>query len=279
MEDPMKKLVATLGIMLAAVCFLNGELVVSLGGGYAGAASLTDYDNAFNEKPFSGFLNIDYRNTGIFESKGGLAVNASIASFFSYTFGVGISVGYMKSSVTLDSAFDTTMTWYDGTIWKDNKSWTNEGSVTVIPISLNFIYRTSMGERLRLNLSAGPTVYMTSVDLKGNAGEPAWLSSEGYWYADWYDLNMTSNFSKTIFGGRVALDIEINISEGMALFVGGAYYLAGKIDAEWLPREGEVTGEWGELKRSVTIEGTDLMISTEINISTFVIEGGIRVYL
>jgi hypothetical protein len=279
MEDPMKKLIATLGILLAAVCFLNGELVVSIGGGYAGAVSLTDYDNAFNAKPFSGFLNIDYRNAGIFESKGGLAVNASIASFFSYTFGVGVSVGYMKSTVDLDSSFNTTMTWYDGEVWRDNKSWLDEGSVTVIPISLDLIYRTTLGETLRLNLSAGPTVYLTTVELAGNAGEPAWLASDGFWYADWYDLNMTSDFSKTVFGGRVAIDIEISLSEGMAFFIGGSYYLAGKIDADWLPREGEVTGEWGELKRTVTIDNTDLMIVTEINISTFVIGGGIRVYL
>ncbi len=279
MEEPMKKFVAILGIILAAVCYLNGELVVSLGGGYAGGVGVTDFNFSDTKKFFTDHLTINWSNAGLFESKGGLSVNAAVSTFFSYTFGVGISAGHMKSTVTLDSSFNTTMTWWDSEVWTDDKEWMNEGSVTVIPISLNFIYRASLSESMKLNLSAGPTLYLVSIDLQGNAGFPGTLSSGGYWYADWYDLNMTASESTTAFGGRVAVDLEIGLSEGMAFYVGGSYYIAGKIDTVWEPVPGSYTGEWGELKKQVTVDNTPLNLITEVNISTFVIEGGIKVYL
>lgn len=274
----MKKVFIIMSLMLLAF-LLKGELIVSLGGGYTGAIGLDDYNIPLTSTHFNNNLTIVKTNVGTFVSSGGFSVNASIAASLSYNVAIGISGGYYKSNVDVTNSFNTRMTWWDNTLANGSKEWTNSGTISIIPISFNFIYRLSVGENIKINFSAGPTLYLTSVDLSGNIGDTGTLATSNYWYSDWYDLDTLNSFSKTSFGGKVSVDLEYSISESMAIYAGGTYYIAGAITSNWEIVESKYTGEWGNLVRTINEDNKQLNITSDINISTFSIEGGIKVYL
>ena len=274
----MKKLLLILIIITFTILPLKGEMVVTLGASYSGPFKIDPIDFRTTWDQPDGIVSFTERNTSLFDGKGGIGFTAGIANFSSYNFGIGVFVSYLKTDFDITNTFDWSWTWYTGTGNSQQNDWATSGTVNAIPLSLNVIYRIMSSNNLRINLSAGPTVYLCSIKLNGHYGFADFLETETQYLVDYFDIDMFTELNKTVFGGNVSIDFEYFISEGMSLFVGGTYYISGKITDQWVTKQGTYTGLLGQLIRTFDEEAIP-GYKYSVNISIFTAKAGIRVYL
>ncbi|MCK4888589.1 MAG: hypothetical protein KAS97_01580, partial [Candidatus Aminicenantes bacterium] len=162
----------------------------------------------------------------------------------------------------------------------DAKNWTNTGTVSCIPVSMNIIYRAVSTDKMKVNIFAGPTIFLTSIELDGNGGyADGPLLDGGFYYIDWYDLPLEVSTSESVIGGNGGIEIEYMFSESMNLYISATYYFAGELNLNWAVKPGQYTGEFGSLV--ATISNPDLLpgYTIPVKLSTFTLGFGIKVYL
>ena len=274
----MKKSLFVLIIFILSLLPLRGELVVTVGGAFSGPFKMDNINFSTTWNQPDGYVSFLEENISLFDGKGGIGFNAGIASFFNYNIGVGVNISYFKTNFDIANSFYWEWLWYDDTGSSREKDWTTTGSVSIIPISLNLIYRIVSRENLRVNLSGGPTVYLCSVKLNGHYGYADFLETSTEYLVDYFDVDMYNSINKTVFGGNISIDMEYFISEGMSFFIGGTYYISGKITDTWFQKAGQLTGVLGQLTRPFD-EGPIDGYTYSVKISVFAAKAGIKVYL
>ncbi len=277
----MKRLILILTAVLIFLLPVRGELAVNVGGIYSGAFTI---DNFNLTTTFTDSLDIvSFRETNYSEFIGssGFGLNTGISVFFNYKLGVGINASFMKTTFDINNSFDWNWEWWDGTTGNITpKNWENTGSVSTIPISLNIIYRIVSNEQFKVNLFAGPTMYLTSVELDGNGGyADGPILYSGSYYIDWYDFPLESSVSETVFGGNGGIELEYMFSESMNLYFAATYYFAGDLNLNWMVKPGQYTGEFGSLIGEVSNSGILPGYTIPIKLSTYTLGFGIKIYL
>jgi len=257
------------------------QLAVNIGGFYSGPFAIDDF--ALNTRFTDGnqIVSFNETNRAAYDNSSGFGFNAGIAYFFNYKMGLGINAAFMKTEIDIMNSFNWNWEWWDGATGSINaKNCNNTGSITVTPVSINLIYRAVSNDRIKVNLFAGPTLFLAKVDLDGNGGyADGPLLFEGIYYIDWYDVPLEVSQSESVFGGNGGIELEYMFSESMNLYISANYYFAGSLDLNWLVKPGQYTGEFGSLVANIS--NPDLLpgYTVPVKLSTFTIGIGIRVYL
>lgn len=260
---------------------VKAGLAVNIGGLYSGPFTIENFTlNTYYTSP-SDIISFDETNRSVFNGSGGFGFNAGISVFFNYKLGVGISASFLKTSFDVLNSFNWSWEWWDGDSFSITpKAWTNKGTVSSIPVSFNIIFRAISNEKFKINIFAGPTIYLTSIELDGNGGyaDGPLLYDEKY-YIDWYDVPMTISSSETVFGGNGGIELEYMLSESMNVYVKANYYYAGDLSPQWEVKGGQYTGEFGNLVANIS--NPDLLpgYTIPLNLSTFTVGFGIKIYL
>ncbi|MEN8221997.1 MAG: outer membrane beta-barrel protein [Acidobacteriota bacterium] len=277
----MKKifLIILLGLLVAIPA--RGELSVNLGGFYANPFTIDDFSLNSSFTDTDDIVSFNEINRSLFDNSGGFGFNAGIAFFFNYKMGLGVNASFMKTSFDINNSFNWNWEWWDNDQGSINaKSWMNKGTVSAIPISVNIIYRAVSTDKMKVNLFAGPTLFLANIELDGNGGyADGPLLYEGSYYIDWYDIPLEVSASESVFGGNGGIELEYMLSESMNIYVSATYYFAGELDLNWMVKTGQYTGEFGSLV--ATISNPDLLpgYSVPVKLSTFTLGFGIKVYL
>ncbi len=277
----MKKLLTIASLVLVVILPLKGELAVNIGGFYSGAFKIDSFSLNTYFKDSKNIVSFDETNVSAFNTKSNFGFNAGVSYFFNYKIGIGLNASFIKTSVDVRNSFDWSWKWWDGEkadiktkYWKDN------GTITTIPVSINLIFRVVSTDKVKVNLFAGPTLFLNSVKLDGNGGyaDGPILHDKDY-IVDWYDIPLKVSSSTTMFGGNGGFEIEYMLSETMNIFLSATYYYANKLTLNWKVKTGQYTSESGLL--IANISNSDLLpdYNIPINISTYSIGFGIKLYL
>ncbi len=277
----MKKIFIIVLFGVLVVIPARGEMAVNVGGFYSGPFSISDFSLNTFFTDSEDIVSFNETNRSIFSSSAGFGFNAGISFFFNYKMGLGVNASFMKTTFDITNSFNWNWEWWDSDQGSINaKNWMNTGSVTSIPISVNLIFRAVSTENFKVNFFAGPTLFLTKVELDGNGGyADGPLLYNGSYYIDWYDIPLEVNASESVFGGNGGIEIEYMFSESMNIYFSANYYFAGELDLNWMVKPGQYTGEFGSLV--ATISNPDLLpgYSIPVKLSTFTLGFGIKVYL
>jgi len=279
----MKKLAILIVIVMLLFTFnLKSEIVVKVGGLYSGTFNVDNLNFTTNwTEPDYNAVTFNETNKTLFSGSSGFGFEAGLAFFFNYNIGLSIDVSMMKTTYDISNKYDFSWVWYDSSNGSDTKDWNNNtGSLTVTPINIDFLYRMMMGDNIKVTFGAGATVFLAKLDLNGNFGDARFYydTSDGYYYIDWFDVNMFNSVSKTVFGGNAMFDFEYMISESMAIYFGAKYYFGGSVSENWFEKEGHYAGEFGYLV--VDLKDTEIDgYAPSFSLSTFSLSAGIKVYL
>ncbi len=261
---------------------LKSEIVVKVGGAYSGAFNVDNLSLKTTwQEPDYNAVTFNETNISSFSGSSGFGFEAGVAFFFNYNIGLSIDVSMMKTTYDISNKYNLSWVWYDGTNGSDTKDWNNNtGSLTVVPINIDFLYRMVMGDNIKVTFGAGGTLFLAKLDLNGNFGDARFYydPSDHYFYIDWFDINMFNSVSKTAFGGNAMFEFEYSISESMAIYFGAKYYFGGSVTENWFEKEGVYTGEYGILV--IDVDDTEInSYAPSFSLSTFSLSAGIKVYL
>jgi hypothetical protein len=212
----------------------------------------------------------------------------ALGFFISDKFGIGLSAGYLPVR-NIDLLSSYTFSWRfgsSGSVNTDKKNWDSTGTVSSMPISLDFYLRLRLAARSFLVLRAGPTLFLTKTALAANTGYGVALQSSyiiypyiyTVTYVDWFKLDIENNLQKTAFGFNAGLEFEQRISPNIGIVLSGRYYFAPTQSTTWtLIPASRYDGAFGNLYQ--TSLPTLTTITTDIKFSFLSVSFGVRIHL
>ncbi len=228
----------------------SGRLVVDIG---------TSYINPFEfnhpqqleiwQHPLSNSAIIN-TNHSQFNANQKIHLKGGLTYFFNDGFlGIGFNVSSVKAKLEIVNSFQSALPGPGP--GQMNRKWNKEGSVRTTPLSLNAVCRIPIGENTNVNLEAGPTLYLCSIQLNGGTGEPIIdLNAANPEITSQYDViyfDMTGSAKKTVFGGNIKLTFDFSMArklyDDIYFYVGINYFFPGAITEPWKIKKGEYTSE------------------------------------
>lgn len=164
-------------------------------------------------------------------------------------FGIGFNFSSIKAKLEIVNSFRSTMSWPGHN--QMNRKWNKEGSVRTTPLSLNAVCRIPIGENTNVNLEAGPTLYLCSIQLKGGCGDSIIdlnrSPQEILYDYDVIYFDMIGSAQKTVFGGNIKLTIDFSMAQkvydDIFFYIGLNYFFPGEITEPWKIKKGEYTSD------------------------------------
>ena len=250
----MKKIIILITLVFLVIIPVRGELAINIGGFYSGPFSIDSFTFNTFYTDMDDVVTFDETNRAFYDNSAGFGFNAGIAFFFNYKMGLGVNASFMKTTFDINNSFDWNWEWWDGDMGNiDPKYWMNTGTISTTPVSINLIYRAISTDSMKVNIFAGPTIFLTSVELDGNGGyADGPLLYDGSYYIDWYDVPLEVSASESVIGGNGGIEIEYMFSESMNLYLSATYYFAGELNLEWAVKPGQYTGEFGSLVGTIS---------------------------
>jgi hypothetical protein len=234
---------------------------------------------------------------------------ASVVS--SYPFGSSFGVGYLFNrhlgvtvsmsffeNIKLDLTSNYTLTWQfpEEPQHTQSLTWTNPGNISIKPINLNLTYAHYLWRNTIINVTAGASLFLTSVNLTTNIGygvggqyifykfvDPN-LKKVTVSLVDCYELELKQEEKNNIFGANVGLNIEQRFTEKFSAFAGFCYYFAPKKTSTWeLIPEDNYRGYFNALDRTIKEDRSNLPDISHVNlgikISYFSVVVGIKLHI
>ena len=296
----MKKLMVTMLVVLSLVSVTRAQMPeqrfeLNLFGGYAltsvkGTATYAD-SWSYN------WLNSVTESTAIATtSKNAPFFGAGFNYFFSPNFGLGLNVGYLKSTLTTTAAFDFQYQWipyFGNTVYSKTADWTSDGdSLTSIPVSLNFVAKFGNGP-IEGFFEAGPTIYFNEALINTNIGYGITYYSYPSQWVDavaipitGYDLK-SGKTTWTGIGGNVGAGVTFMFSPSFGLSLEARYFLSPSRDFDWDIIPGSYNGMfYGSLTNwdltaddLAYIKDDNLLTLIKVNPSFFQLQAGIKIRL
>jgi hypothetical protein len=300
MEETMKKLFVTMLVVLALVSVSRAQVPeqrfeLNLFGGYAltsvkGAATYSD------SWSYYWLDNVSESAAIATTSKNAPFFGGGINYFFTPNFGLGINVGYMKSTLTTTSAFDFSWTWSSlvgGGTYSQTADWTSPttDSLTSIPISLNLVGRFGTGGPIEGFVEAGPTIYFNEAIINTGIGYGVSAVYGDTQYVDAVELplsgyDLTSGKSTWMgIGANVGGGITFMFSPSIGLSLEARYFFCPEREFDWSIGTGSYNGMFfGDLtNQQITsddvqyIKGNNLLTTIKINPSFFQLQAGLKI--
>ena len=298
MEDIVKKLIMITLVVLALASLSQAQMPeqrfeLNLFGGYAltsvkGAATYGDSWSFYwlNSVSESAAIATTSKNAPFF--------GGGFNYFFTPNFGVGLNVGYLKSTLNTTSAFDFRWTWSSvvgGGTYSETADWASDAdSLTSIPVSLNLVGRFGDGP-IQGFFEAGPTVYFNEAIINTAIGfgvsEVIGLTQ----YVDAVELPMVGFDSKsgkstwTGIGANVGGGITFMFSPSIGLSLEARYFFCPERTFDWDIATGSYNGIFFSHFTNEPITSSDiqyifdnnLLTTIKINPSFFQLQAGVKI--
>lgn len=213
--------------------------------------------------------------------KVGYTIQGGLMVLFSPSVGIFASAAYSKQDLNIISDYSFTLTYEGDTFTADQRYFTDTGNISVIPISLDLVVLLKLGEVGTFSLYAGPTLFLTNVDMKTRIGYAGfWRRSNGDYKFDWFPLEYQVKKNESVFGGNVGADLEFKTGKSAAFYLGFQYYFAPAKESDWILIEKRYDGEFGYFYTTDPAHELGPMpdYKTKINLSTYKIHLGLKVY-
>jgi hypothetical protein len=216
--------------------------------------------------------------------------------FFSPNFGVGLNVGYLKSTLNTTSAFDFRWTWSSavgGGTYSKHQDWASSAdSLTSIPVSLNIVGRFGNGP-IQGFFEAGPTIYFNEAIINTDIGYGVSIYRWPSQWVDAIDLPMSGfdmksgKSSWTGIGANVGGGIAFMFSPSFGLSLEARYFFCPEREFDWTIATGTFNGMFfGSITGvSITTDDTqyifdnNLLTTIKINPSFFQLQAGVKIRL
>ena len=215
---------------------------------------------------------------------GPMGLGFSLAQFFSGGFGLRLRVDFnFSQNLTGDSSYSLTWAWWDRGPYDEPNTWDMTGNLSVIPISLNAVYKFDLG-MISPYISAGPSFFLAKLKADSTLGCAATWEQGGYMYIDYFAIPMFVDESLNGIGFNFGAGLDVLLSPSFGLTVDVVYFLKGGAKVKWDFTPGEfdshINSGW-----TWTLDKTDLtnildyIPDLSVNLSFFKIQVGLKIFL
>jgi tetratricopeptide (TPR) repeat protein len=261
--------------------FSRGSFALFIDGGIGENFKIDPFDYGWNWDTVN--VSVDEGGKVKVDPESGTSIGYSFGmmKLFSPSWGVSASVSSFSQKINSESDYQFSWLWYTNRGDTIDENFTDSGKITVMPINLNLIAVLRLGKSAGINLYAGPTLYLTKIDLKTRLGYSiSATKSDGYVYMDWFPYEFQVSESASIFGANVGLDFEYILGNNIGVYVGIQYFYVPKKEYNWQLIVKRYDGEFGNFYISDP-SGNDLLekFNSEVNLSTYKAHLGFKIYL
>jgi hypothetical protein len=261
------------------------KMEIFFGGGLGFGSFLND--STVYDYHFGASFPLDYADeAGQVSHKAGgpMGLGFSLAHFFSGGLGLRLRIDFnFSQNLTGGSSYSLTWKWWDRGPYDEPNSWDLTGNLSVIPISLNVVYKFDLG-MISPYISAGPSFFLAKLKADSTLGcAMTWLSG-GYMYIDYFAIPMFVDESLNGIGFNFGAGLDVLLSPSFGLTVDIAYFLKGEAKVKWDFTPGEydshINSGWTwTLDKADLADILDYIPDLSVNLSFFKIQVGLKIYL
>jgi hypothetical protein len=213
-----------------------------------------------------------------------MGLGFSLTNFFSGGFGLRLRIDFnFSQNLTGDSSYSVTWAWWDRGPYTEPNTWDMTGNLSVIPISLNAVYKFDLG-MISPYISAGPSFFLAKLKADSTLGCANTWPYGGYLYIDYFAIPMFVDESLNGIGFNFGAGLDVLLSPSLGLTLDVAYFLKGEAKVKWKFTPGEydshINSGW-----TWTLDSTDLtdildyIPDLSVNLSFFKIQVGLKILL
>ncbi len=262
------------------------KMEIFFGGGLGFGSFLNDstvYDYHFT--PGITLLYADEAGQVSHKAGGPVGLGFSLANFFVGGFGLRLRVDFnFSQNLTGDSSYSLTWKWWNKGPYTDTPSWDLTGNLSVIPISLNAVYKFELG-MISPYISAGPSFFLAKLKADSTLGCATTWTQSGYMYIDYFPIPMFVDESLNGIGFNFGAGLDVALSPSFGLTLDLSYFLKGGSKVAWSFRPGTYDSqidlaawEW-TLSKSDLDNILDYIPEISVNLSFFKILVGLKIFL
>ena len=202
----------------------------------------TTYSSSWNEGILDSVI-----ESGLVTHEIGSPIGAGISFSYPLMGGLGIRarVDYnLPQQITEEntSDYNISWTWTSGGSYSREKSWPVTGDFSLIPLSLNVIYKVQSDGSFIPYVSGGVSYITGKATLDSSIGYGVTWTSGGYRYIDYVDIPVTIDSSISSLGFNVGGGVDFLFTPNIALTVDGTYFIGGDVEVDWAPIAGTYSG-------------------------------------
>ncbi|MGB9006844.1 MAG: hypothetical protein WCB96_14060 [Candidatus Aminicenantales bacterium] len=261
------------------------KMEIFFGGGLGFGSFLND--STVYDYHFGASFPLDYADeAGQVSHKAGgpMGLGFSLAHFFSGGLGLRLRIDFnFSQNLTGGSSYSLTWKWWDKGPYDEPNSWDLTGNLSVIPISLNVVYKFDLG-MISPYISAGPSFFLAKLKADSTLGcTTTWIYG-GYMYIDYFAIPMFVDESLNGIGFNFGAGLDVLLSPSFGLTVDIAYFLKGEAKVKWDFTPGEydshINSGWTwTLDKADLADILDYIPDLSVNLSFFKIQVGLKIFL
>lgn len=211
---------------------------------------------------------------------------------FSYLLfgGIGIQLkldyNFTEKINEAESLSDYAITW----TWTDNRGpfdrseeWGVSGEFSVIPISLNFLYKFQGEGMIIPYFSAGASYFTGKVKANSTRGLGISWEASGSQFIDYVDVPIKVDESISHFGFNVGGGLDFMFTSSIGLNLEAAYFIGKKSEYVWEHTTGSYKGNiFPDISWSIDTSMVELIKEQvspfEVNTSFFKVQAGVKIF-
>ena len=214
-----------------------------------------------------------------------LGIGLGFAYKISGGFGVQLKLDYNFTAKVKDestSTFNMDWTWANGDgPYNASSEWPVSGEVSVMPVSLNVIYKFQEGGFIVPYVSGGASYIIGNVKLNSMRGTGISWEEGDLQYIDYIDIPIQIDESISHLGFNVGGGLDLMFSSNVGLNLDACYYIGKKTELNWMHRSGTYSGNlFPGSSWSISQENIDALNQqvspVEVNTSFFKLQAGIK---
>jgi opacity protein-like surface antigen len=267
---------------------LGGPKVeVGLGFGMGFGSFVTETSSySYNWGPFYVLQTVNETGNLSHTLKSPMGLGFSLAYYFGQGLGVKVRVDMnFKQDFGDDSVSDYLLTWswFSGGPYSRDNSWPITGDMSILPISLDIVYKFQTEGSFQPYVNAGVSIFTGKLNASTYTGWSASLVSGPIQYIDYaaVPLEITDESLSSV-GANFGLGVDIFFSPSIAFNLDAAYFLGKSFDLQWMPVPGNYQGILGNfnfnnLTADALIDITDNITPLTVKTSFFKVMAGFKV--
>ena len=205
-------------------------------GSFLPASSSTSYSWG----PAGSLLSVNESITVAHSVKSPLGLGFSLAYYFSRGFGVKLRVdmNFKQNIETAASDYSITWTWnrpINPGPFTETNNWPVTGDISIMPISLDFVYKFDMEGAFQTYINAGASFFTGTANVSTTTGWGVTFLNGGYRYIDYLAIPLKiADYSLSSVGFNAGLGFDFFISPNIGLNVDAAYFFGKTFDVPWV---------------------------------------------
>jgi hypothetical protein len=176
--------------------------------------------------------------------KSPMGIGASFSYYFAGNLGLRLRLDFNFAQKFRDDSkayYSINWTWNTGVNGSRNADWPADGELSIMPLSLNFIYKLGKGTFVPF-ISGGASYFMAKIKADATRGYGlSWVSGTNQ-YIDYVPLPLRIDKSLNAVGANFGGGVDFSFGRNLALSLEATYFLAKKIEEKWLAVPGTYVG-------------------------------------